>query len=58
MCRGELVEQLSPNSESVSGKTRKERRALWLILPEMRALRLRFMLKLSDTVRAQKSNKT
>lgn len=48
MYGGVSVQRLLPNSESASGKTRKERRTLWLMLPEVGALRLGFVSKLSD----------
>ena len=48
MYGGVSVQRLIPNSESRSGKTRKERRTLWLMLPEVGALRLGFVSKLSD----------
>lgn len=48
MYGGVSVQRLLPNSESPSSKTRKERRTLWLMLPEVGALRLGFVSKLSD----------
>lgn len=48
MYGGVSVQRLIPNSESRSSKTRKERRTLWLMLPEVGALRLGFVSKLSD----------
>mmetsp|Transcript_16303 Transcript_16303/g.22980 ORF Transcript_16303/g.22980 Transcript_16303/m.22980 type:complete len:1179 (-) Transcript_16303:1060-4596(-) len=48
MYGGVSVQKLIPNSESRSGKTRKERRTLWLMLPETGSLRLGFVSKLSD----------
>lgn len=48
MYGGVSVQRLLPNSESASGKTRKERRTLWLMLPEVGSLRLGFVSKLSD----------
>jgi len=48
MYGGVSVQRLIPNTESRSGKTRKERRTLWLMLPEVGALRLGFVSKLSD----------
>jgi len=48
MYGGVSVQRLIPNSESRSGKTRKERRTLWLMLPEIGALKLGFVSKLSD----------
>jgi len=48
MYGGVSVQRLSPNSESASGKMQKERRTLWFMLPEVGALRLGFVLKLSD----------
>lgn len=48
MYGGVSVQRLLPNSESAPGKTRKERRTLWLMLPEVGSLRLGFVSKLSD----------
>ena len=45
---GVSVQRLIPNSESRSGRTRRERRTLWLMLPEVGSLRLGFVSKLSD----------
>ena len=49
-----------PNSESnrVQGKTRKERRTLWLMLPEVGSLKLGFVSKLSDGDATAVSNKS
>lgn len=58
MYGGVSVQRLLPNTESRSGKTRKERRTLWLMLPEMGALRLGFVSKLSDGDGAAVSNKS
>lgn len=46
MYGGVSVQRLLPNSDSV--RTRKERRTLWLMLPEVGSLRLGFVSKLSD----------
>jgi hypothetical protein len=48
MYGGVSVQRLLPNLETASGKTRKERRTLWLMLPEVGSLRLGFVSKLSD----------
>jgi hypothetical protein len=48
MYGGVSVQRLLPNSENGFAKTRKERRTLWLMLPEVGALRLGFVSKLSD----------
>jgi lipid-binding SYLF domain-containing protein len=58
MYGGVSVQRLVPNSESQSGKTGKERRTLWLMLPEVGALRLGFVSKLSDGDGALVSNKS
>jgi lipid-binding SYLF domain-containing protein len=58
MYGGVSVQRLLPNSESRSGKTGKERRTLWLMLPEVGALRLGFVSKLSDNDGALVSNKS
>jgi lipid-binding SYLF domain-containing protein len=48
MYGGVSVQRLIPNAESRSGRTRRERRTLWLMLPEVGSLRLGFVSKLSD----------
>jgi len=48
MYGGVSVQRLLPNTESRSGRTGKERRTLWLMLPEVGSLRLGFVSKLSD----------
>jgi lipid-binding SYLF domain-containing protein len=58
MYGGVSVQRLVPNSESRSGKTGKERRTLWLMLPEVGALRLGFVSKLSDNDGTLVSNKS
>jgi len=45
---GVSVQRLLPNTESRSGGTGRERRTLWLMLPEVGSLRLGFVSKLSD----------
>jgi hypothetical protein len=45
---GVSVQRLVPDSEGRSGRTGKERRTLWLMLPETGSLRLGFVSKLSD----------
>lgn len=45
---GVSVQRLVPNAQSTGGKTRRERRTLWLMLPEVGALRLGFISKLHD----------
>jgi lipid-binding SYLF domain-containing protein len=46
---GVSVQRLVPNAErGAKGKTRRERRTLWLMLPEVGSLRLGFVSKLSD----------
>jgi hypothetical protein len=46
MYGGVSVQRLIPDSDG--GKTGKERRTLWLMLPEVGSLRLGFVSKLSD----------
>jgi len=58
MYGGVSVQRLLPNSESRSGKTGKERRTLWLMLPEVGALRLGFVSNFSDNDSALVSNKS
>ncbi|KAI2508411.1 Las17-binding protein actin regulator [Fragilaria crotonensis] len=58
MYGGVSVQRLLPNSELRSGKSGKERRTLWLMLPEVGALRLGFVSKLSDNEGALVSNKS
>jgi lipid-binding SYLF domain-containing protein len=48
MYGGVSVQRLLPNNESRSGRTGRERRTLWLMLPEVGSLRLGFVSKLSD----------
>lgn len=48
MYGGVSVQRLLPNTESRSGRTGRERRTLWLMLPEVGSLRLGFVSKLSD----------
>ena len=48
MYGGVSVQRLLPNTESRSGRTGRERRTLWLMLPEAGSLRLGFVSKLSD----------
>jgi hypothetical protein len=48
MYGGVSVQRLLPNLENGFAKTQKERRTLWLMLPEVGALRLGFVSKLSD----------
>jgi hypothetical protein len=48
MYGGVFIQRLLPNLETASGKTRKERWTLWLMLPEVGSLRLGFVSKLSD----------
>lgn len=55
MYGGVSVQRLIPDSEG--GKTGKERRTLWLMLPEVGSLRLGFVSKLSDG-EGQVSNKS
>jgi hypothetical protein len=57
MYGGVSVQRLLPNLGTASGKTRKERRTLWLILPKVGSLRLGFVSKLSDGEGAE-SNKS
>jgi len=45
---GVSVQQLMPNAEPTGGKTRRERRTLWLMLPEVGSLRLGYLSKVSD----------
>jgi lipid-binding SYLF domain-containing protein len=45
---GVSVQRLVPLQTSRSGRTRRERRTLWLMLPEVGSLRLGFVSKLSD----------
>jgi len=48
MYGGVSVQRLLPDTEGRSGRTGKERRTLWLMLPEVGSLRLGFVSKLSD----------
>lgn len=48
MYGGVSVQRLIPDAEGGSGRTVKERRTLWLMLPEVGSLRLGFVSKLSD----------
>jgi hypothetical protein len=48
MYGGVSVQRLLPESEGGTGRTGKERRTLWLMLPEVGSLRLGFVSKLSD----------
>lgn len=48
MYGGVSVQRLLPDTDSRSGRTGKERRTLWLMLPEVGSLRLGFVSKLSD----------
>lgn len=48
MYGGVSVQRLLPDAEARSGRTGKERRTLWLMLPEVGSLRLGFVSKLSD----------
>ena len=55
---GVSVQRLLPGAQGRSGRTGKERRTLWLMLPEMGSLQLGFVSKLSDgevTVSNEKS---
>lgn len=45
---GVSVQRLLPDAEAKTGRTAKERRTLWLMLPEVGSLRLGFVSKLSD----------
>ena len=45
---GVSVQRLLPGREGRSGRTARERRTLWLMLPEVGSLRLGFVSKLSD----------
>lgn len=45
---GVSVQQLMPNAEPTGGKTRRERRTLWLRLPEVGPFRLGYLSKLTD----------
>jgi lipid-binding SYLF domain-containing protein len=45
---GVSVQRLLPNAELAGGKTRRERRTLWLMLPEVGSLRLGFLSKVND----------
>jgi lipid-binding SYLF domain-containing protein len=45
---GVSVQRLLPEREGRTGRTAKERRTLWLMLPEVGSLRLGFVSKLSD----------
>lgn len=45
---GVSVQRLIPDTETRSGRTRRERRTLWLMLPESGSLMLGFVSKLSD----------
>ena len=57
MYGGVSVQRLLPEKETRSGRTVKERRTLWLMLPEVGSLRLGFVSKLSDGEQAV-SNKS
>ena len=46
---GVSVQRLLPNVELTGGKTRRERRTLWLMLPEVGSLRLGFLSKVGDS---------
>jgi Las17-binding protein actin regulator len=48
MYGGVSVQRLLPDTDGRSGRTGKERRTLWLMLPEVGSLRLGFVSKLSD----------
>ncbi|CAB9498053.1 LAS seventeen-binding protein 3 [Seminavis robusta] len=48
MYGGVSVQRLLPNTESRTGRTCRERRTMWLMLPEVGSLRLGFVSKLSD----------
>lgn len=48
MYGGVSVQRLLPDTEGRFGRTGKERRTLWLMLPEVGSLRLGFVSKLSD----------
>jgi len=48
MYGGVSVQRLLTDTEGRAGRTRKERRTLWLMLPEVGSLRLGFVSKLSD----------
>ncbi|GAX10889.1 hypothetical protein FisN_UnNu017 [Fistulifera solaris] len=48
MYGGVSVQRIIPDKKTQSGKTSKERRTLWLMLPEVGSLRLGFVSKLSD----------
>lgn len=48
MYGGVSVQRLLPEEEGRAGRTGKERRTLWLMLPEVGSLRLGFVSKLSD----------
>lgn len=48
MYGGVSVQRLIPDKKTHSGRTSKERRTLWLMLPEVGSLRLGFVSKLSD----------
>jgi lipid-binding SYLF domain-containing protein len=60
MYGGVSVQRLLPESEGGGngGRTGKERRTLWLMLPEVGSLRLGFVSKLSDGEGAAVSNKS
>jgi lipid-binding SYLF domain-containing protein len=58
MYGGVSVTRLLPDTESRSGRTGKERRTLWLMLPEVGSLRLGFVSKLSDGEVHHISNKS
>ena len=58
MYGGVSVQRLLPSGGETHKKTRKERRTLWLMLPEVGALRLGFVSKLSDGDNAPVSNKS
>mmetsp|Transcript_27117 Transcript_27117/g.42138 ORF Transcript_27117/g.42138 Transcript_27117/m.42138 type:complete len:1271 (+) Transcript_27117:357-4169(+) len=45
---GVSVQRLVPDAELVNGTTRRERRTLWLMLPEVGSLRLGYISKVDD----------
>lgn len=58
MYGGVSVQRLIPDREGRLGRTAKERRTLWLMLPEVGSLRLGFVSKLSDGEGTTISNKS
>lgn len=58
MYGGVSVQRLIPDPDGHSGRTTKERRTLWLMLPEVGSLRLGFVSKLSDGDGGTVSNKS